>query len=89
MKPREFFAKRKAHIILAGAFLSVLTFNIILGFRSGNTVLGATWQALSEIRLMDYLMFALFWYALAVHRPKDDWESSLITLNLSESNNYK
>ncbi|MGH9881835.1 MAG: hypothetical protein ACRD6N_10395 [Pyrinomonadaceae bacterium] len=89
MNPREFLAKRKAHLIFAGALLFVLAFNITIGFTAGQTFLGATWRAISEIRPMDYLMFALFGYACAVHRPKDDWDSSFITLNLSRSNNQK
>jgi len=89
MNPREFLAKRKTHLIFVGVFLFVLAFNIIIGFMAGQTFLGATWRAINEIRPMDYLMFALFWYACAVHRPKDDWDSSLITLNLSRSNNQE
>ena len=87
MNPAEFLAKRKIHLIFAGAFVLVLALNIIIDFTPGQTFLGATWKALSEIRPMDYIMFALFWYALAVHRPKDDWGSRLIALNLSRSNN--
>jgi hypothetical protein len=89
MSPREFLAKWKTHLFFVGAFLSVLAFNITIGFTAGQTFLGATGRAISEIRPMDYLMFALFWYACAVHRPKDGWDSSLITLNLSRSNNQK
>jgi hypothetical protein len=90
MNPREFLARRKAHLIFVGAFIVVvLAFNITIGFTEGRTFLGATWMAISEIRPMDYLMFALFWYACAVHRPKDDWDSSLISLNLSRANTEK
>jgi hypothetical protein len=88
MNPREFLAKRKTHLIMVSLFLSVLAFNITMAFTAGQTFLGATWTAVSEIKLMDYLMFALFWYA-CVHRPKDGWDSSLTTLNLSRSNNQK
>lgn len=86
---KEFLAKRKAHLIFASAFLFVLVLNIIIGFTAGQTVLGAIWNGISSIRPMDYLMFALFWYACAVHRPKADWDSPLISLNLSLRNPEK
>lgn len=87
MNPREFLAKWKIHLFFVGAFLSVLAFNITIGFTAEQTFLGATWRAITEIRPMEYFMFALFWYACAAHHPKDDWDSSLISLNLSRSNN--
>ena len=86
MNPREFLAKWKTHLFFVGSLLFILALNVTIGFRAGQTFLGATWRAISEIRPMEYAMFALFWYACAVHRPKDDWRSSLITLNLSRSN---
>ena len=86
MNPRQFLAKWKIHLFFVGYLLFVLAFNITIGSPAGQTFLGATWQAMSDIRPMEYAMLALFWYACAVHRPKDDWESSLITLNLSRSN---
>ena len=86
---REFFAKRKAHLIFGTAFLLVLALNIIIGITEGQTILGATWEGLSALRPMDYAMFALFWYACAVHRPKDDWVSPLISLNLLGTNTKK
>ena len=89
MNPREFLAKRKTHLFFLSAFLFVLAVNIIIGVMAGHTFRGATWRAISEIRPMEYIMYALFWYACVVHRPKDDWDSSLISLNLSRSNNAK
>ena len=86
MNQREFLAKWKTHLFFVSFLLFILAFNITIGFTPGQTFLGATWRAISEIRPMEYAMFALFWYACAVHRPKDDLESSLITLNLSRSN---
>jgi hypothetical protein len=83
---KEFLAKRKAHLIFGTAFLFVLALNIILGLTPGQTILGATWNGISAIKPMDYLMFALFWYACAVQPPKDDWHSSFISLNLSRTN---
>jgi hypothetical protein len=89
MKPREFVAKYKVHFFFVSVFLLVLAFNITIDFMAGQTVLGATWKALSGIRPMDYLMFGIFWYACGIHRPKDDWDSSLISLNLSRSDRQK
>jgi hypothetical protein len=86
---KEFLAKRKAHLIFVSAFLLVLALNIIIGFMAGQTVLGATWNGISEIKPMEYLMLALFWYACAVHRPKDDWHSPLISLQLSRTDTEK
>jgi hypothetical protein len=89
MNPREFLSKHKVHFFFVSIFLLVLTLNITIDLAAGEPVLGATWKAISGIRPMDYLMFALFWYACAVHRPKDDWDSSLISLNLSRSDSKK
>jgi len=82
-------SQRKIHFFFVGAFLLVLSINITLGLMSGESVLVATWRGFSEIRPMEYAMFAAFWYAFAVHRPKDDWSSSFISLNLSGSTSKK
>lgn len=86
MNPKEFLAKWKTHLFFVSILLFALAFNITISFSSGQTFPGATWRAISEVRPMDYAMLALFWYVCAVHRPKDDWESSFITLNLTRSN---
>ncbi len=89
MNRREFLAKWKTHLFFVGALLFVLVLSFMLNFTAGQTLRGATWRAISEIRPMEYIMFALFWYACAVHRAKGDWDSSLTTLNLSQSQNQK
>jgi uncharacterized membrane protein YbhN (UPF0104 family) len=89
MNPKDSLMKRKKHLIFPGLFLLVLAFNVTVALMAGQTFLGATWKAISDIRPMDYLMFALFWYSCAVHRPIDAWGSSLIALNLFWSNNQK
>lgn len=86
---KEFLAKRKAHLIFGTAFLFVIALNTIFGVTAGQTLLGATWDGITSVRPMDYVMFALFWYACAVHRPKDDWHSPLISLNLSRTDSEK
>ena len=86
---KEFLAKRKAHLIFGTGFLFVLALNTILGLTAGQTLLDATWNGITTVRPMDYGMVALFWYACAVHRPKDDWYSPLISLNLSRTNTEK
>ena len=88
MNLREFLTKHKVHFFFVSAFLLVLALNITIDFTAGQTVWGATWKAISGIKPMDYLMFALFWYACA-KRPNDDWDSSLISLNLSRSDRHK
>src|SRR5688572_24172270 len=82
MHLREFLAQRKAHLIFGSAFLLVLILNATINVIAGETVLGAVWKSISKIKPLDYIMFALFWYACTVHRPKDDWRSPLITLGL-------
>ena len=76
----------KPHLFFVSFLLFLLAFKISIGFTAGQTFPEVTWRAISEIRPMEYAMFVLLWYACAVHRPKDDWESSVITLNLSRSN---
>lgn len=89
MNLREFIVRSKPHLIFGGMFLIVLFLNTTIALMAGETFLGATWKAISEIKPMDYAMFVIFWYACSVHRPKDDWDSSLIVLNLSGSNSQK
>ena len=89
MNPREILTKHKVHFFFVSVFFLVLALNIMIDLAAGQTFLGATWKAISGIKPMDYLMFAVFWYACAVHRPKDDWDSSLISLNLSRSDRQK
>jgi hypothetical protein len=88
MNPREFLTKHKVHFIFVGAFFFGLAFNITIDLLAGQTVLGATWKTVSGIRPIDILMFAGFWYVCA-QRPRDEWDSSLISLNLSRSNRQK
>ncbi len=88
MKPREFLTKYKVHFFFVSVFLLVLALNITIGFLAGQSFLGATWKTISGIRPIDILMFAGFWYVCA-QRPRDEWDSSLISLNLSRSNRQK
>jgi hypothetical protein len=79
---KELLARRKAHLIFPSAFLLALVFEITIGLMAGQTVLNALWNAISAIKPIDYVMFAGFWYMCAVHRPRDDWDSTLTSLNL-------
>ena len=79
---KELLAKRKAHLIFPSAFLLAVVFEITIGLMSGQTVFAALWNAISAIKPIDYVMFAAFWYMCAVHRPRDDWGSTLTSLNL-------
>jgi len=85
---KEFLAKRKVHLIFGTGLLFILAFNVISGFKEGQTIWAAIWKGLSAERPMDYLMFVLFWYG-AVHPPKDGWHTSLISLNLSRPQSEK
>ena len=86
---KEFLAKRKAHLFFGTAFLFVVALNTILGLTAGQTLLDATWNGITAVRPMDYVMFALFWYACAVHGLKDDWHIPLISLDLSRTDGEK
>ena len=86
---KEFPPKRKAHLIFGTAFLLVLAFNTILDLTAGQTLLGATWNGITAVTPVDYVMFALFWYACAVHGLKDDWHSPLISLDLSRKDSER
>jgi hypothetical protein len=86
---KELLAKRKAHLIFGSVFLLALAFNIIIGFMKGETVPVAIGNGISAIKPIDYVMFAAFWYMCAVNRPKDDRDSTLISLNLSRIQNEK
>jgi hypothetical protein len=85
MNFRKFLTKHKAHFFFVSVFLLILAVNITIELRAGQPVVGAIWKSISGVRPMDYLMFAIFWYACAVHRPEDDRDSSLISLNLSRA----
>jgi hypothetical protein len=89
MSAKEFLAKRRVHLIFFVAVLSVLAFNIVTAFTAGHTVPGASWKAIGDIRPLDYLMLALFWYACAVYQPKDGFKSSIISLNLEPAAKHK
>ena len=86
MNPKVLLRRRKAHLIFGSAFFLFAAFSIIAGLTTGQSFLGATWSAVREIRLLDYFTFALFWYVCATP-PRDDWDTSLISLNLARSDN--
>jgi len=86
MNPKGLPRKRKAHLIFGGALFLIMAFSIIAGLATGQSFLGATWSAVRGIRPMDYLTFALSWYVCAAP-ARDDWDTSLISLNLARSNN--
>jgi hypothetical protein len=80
---KTFLAKQKVHLIFGTGFLIVPAINIIIALTEGQAIRSAIWNGLSAVRPGDYIMFGLFWYGCAVHRPKDSWDSPLISLNLS------
>lgn len=86
MNPKRLLSNRKAHLIFGGALFLFMAVSIIAGLATGQSFLDATWSAVRGIRPMDYLMFALFWYVCAAP-PRDDWDTSLISLNLARSDN--
>ena len=81
MEIKELFNKWKVHLMFGGGFLLVFLINVVINKLIGQTVIQAIVSTLRSIRPLDYLMFALFWYALA-HKNDSDSQSQLTTLNL-------
>lgn len=85
MTKNELIAKWKIHLLFAGGFLVVLAFNIVTEMIAGESFLSAMWNALGEIRPMEYVMIILFWYVCAFQKPEDNWSGSFTTLNLRDT----
>lgn len=81
MKIKELFNKWKVHLMFGGGFLLVFLINAVINKLSGQTLIQAIVSTLRSIRPLDYLMFALFWYAL-LHKNDSDSRSQLTTLDL-------
>ena len=56
--------------------------HLVLDLAAGFSFGKATWRALSSIKPMEYLMFALMWYGLAFSQNLDQRRSRLTALNL-------
>lgn len=82
MTRSEFLKKWKIHLAFGGGFVTVLSVNISTNISGGQAFWDAALNALREIRPMEYLMLLLFWYSSVVYYPRDEWRSSLTTLNL-------
>ena len=85
MTKNELIAKWKIHLLFAGGLLSALAISIVPEVLAGESFLSAMWNAVREIRPMEYAMFLLFWYFCAFHKPEDGWNGSLTTLNLRDT----
>ena len=81
----EVIANLKVHLLFAAGFLIALTFGITTEIVGGQRLPGAIWNTVSQIRPMEYAMFALFWYVCAVHKARDERNGSLTTLNLRDT----
>lgn len=82
MTRTEFLKKWKIHVAFGGGFLAVLSITISANISGGQAFWDATLNALREIRPMEYAMLLLFWYSSVVYYPRDEWRSTLTTLNL-------
>lgn len=85
MTSTEFLKKWKVHVTFGGGFLAVLLVNISTNIGGGQSFWGAALNALREIRAMEYVMLVLFWYSSVVYHARDEWSSTLTTLNLGRS----
>ena len=85
MTKNELIVKRKIHLLFAGGVLIVLAISTVTEILAGGGFLSAVWNAVREIRPMEYIMILLFWYVCAFHKPKDDWNGSFTTLNLRDT----
>jgi hypothetical protein len=79
--------KLKVHIVLGGTLTLLLLVGVIWRMTSGERLLQASWNSVSEIRPFEWVITVLVWYSAAIHRPKDEWPSnSMTTLGLSQNN---
>jgi len=85
MTRTELLKKWKIHVAFLGGFLAVVSVSVIANMGGGQAFWDATSNALREIRPMEYAMLLLFWYWSVVYRPRDEWRSTLTTLNLGRS----
>jgi hypothetical protein len=77
--------KLKVHLIFGGILTLVLLVNLVSRLASGERLLQALWNALKDIRPIEWGMIFLFWYAAAFHKAQNEWPSSrMTTLGLSE-----
>jgi hypothetical protein len=77
--------KLKVHIVFGGILTVVLLVNVFSRLASGERLPQATWNALSDIRPVEWAMVLLFWYSSAFQKARDEWTTTRITtLGLSE-----
>jgi hypothetical protein len=75
-------SKWKIHLLFGGSFLAAIAFSIAVNMLAGKRFSEAAWSAVREIRPIEVIMLAAFWYGLAFYQPKDEWSSPFISLNL-------
>lgn len=80
-----FIANLKVHLLFAAMLLIALSIGITTEIVGGQSFSGAVWNTISDIRPMEYAMFLLFWYVCAVHKPRDERNGGLTTLNLRDT----
>ena len=85
MTGTELLKKWKIHVAFGGGFLAVLSFSVVANMGGGQAFWEATLNALRGIRPMEYAMLLLFWYSSVVYYPRDEWRSTVTTLNLGRS----
>jgi hypothetical protein len=78
----ESISKWKIHLLFGGLFLAAIAFNVVMNMVAGEHFAGAAWSAVREITPVEVAMLVAVWYSCAVYRPKDEWSTSLTTLNL-------
>ncbi|MEA2205941.1 MAG: hypothetical protein QOE77_2717 [Blastocatellia bacterium] len=79
----EFLKPWKIHFAFGGGFLALILLHVVLDLVAGVSFGKATWEALSSIKPMEYLMFGLMWYGIAFSHDPDEGHSRLTLLNLN------
>jgi hypothetical protein len=76
-------SKWKIHLLFGGGFSAAFAFSVMINMVAGEHFSEAAWSAVREIRPMEVLMLAAFWYGCAFYQPKDEWSSPFTSLNLT------
>jgi hypothetical protein len=79
----EFLKPWKIHLAFGGSLLALILLHLVLDLAAGRSFGKATWQALSSIKPVEYLMFGLMWYGIAFSQYPDQRRPRLTALNLN------
>jgi len=69
----------KIHLVFGGAVVLALLFGVLSNLASGEHVSQALWHSVTSVRPFEWLMIALFWYAVAFQRLQNKWTTGEVT----------